>query len=129
MAVVLIVEDHEDTLQVMMRIITIFGHHVLSAETAEAGFAVLAAEKIDLIIVDGMMLGMNGTEFIRLCRADARTAQIPIILHTALTDEQFSRDAIAKGANEVWHKGRLGVDRMRERLEHYMKGGASDGNA
>lgn len=121
---VLVVEDHEDTLEVMAKIIDRFGYRALRAHTAEAGLAVLAAEKVDIIIVDGMMPGMNGTEFIRLCRANLDTAHIPIVLHTALTDEQFSSDAIAKGANEVWHKGRVDIDQMRNRLEHYLKKGA-----
>ena len=125
MRTVLVVEDHEDTLEVMRRIIGSFGYRALGAHTAEAGLAMLVTQKPDIIIVDGMMPGMNGTEFIRLCRANADTALIPIILHTALSDTPFDRDAIAKGANEVWHKGRLDIDQMYSRLEHYLSGKAS----
>lgn len=120
MPTVLVVEDHEDTLEVMAKIIDRFGYRALRAHTAEAGLAMLASEKPDVIIVDGMMPGMNGTEFIRLCRADMNTAHIPIVLYTALTDPKFSEDAIKKGANEVWHKGRIDVDQMRGRLEFYL---------
>lgn len=125
MPTVLVVEDHEDTLEVMAKIIDRFGYRALRADTAEAGLAMLATEKPDVIIADGMMPGMNGTEFIRLCRANAETAHIPIILYTALTDPRFSEDAIKKGANEVWHKGRIEVDQIRERLEFYLKRGMS----
>lgn len=123
MAVVLVVEDHEDTLEVMTKIIGRFGYRAISAPTAEAGLAVLDSQKPDIMIVDGMMPGMNGSEFIRLCRANPETAHIPMILFTAVTDAQFSEDAIRKGANEVWHKGRIEVDQMRERLEHYLQNG------
>lgn len=125
MPTVLVVDDHEDTLDMMMRIIGSFGHRAISAKTGEAGLAIIVSEKPDLIIVDGMMPGMNGTEFIRLCRANQQTALIPIILHTALTDAQFSRDAIEKGVNEVWHKGKLDIDHMRNRLEYYLNNGTS----
>ncbi len=120
MPTILIVEDHEDTLEVMARIVASFSYRPLRAHTAEAAFAVLVTEKPNIIIVDGMMPGMNGAEFTRLCRADSATARIPIILHTAIIDPQFSRDAIEKGVNEVWHKGKLDIDEMRERLEHYL---------
>ncbi|HEX5243698.1 MAG TPA: response regulator [Tepidisphaeraceae bacterium] len=123
MPTVLVVEDHEDTLEVMAKILDRFGYRALRAETAEAGLAVLASEKADIMIVDGMMPGMNGTEFIRLCRANADTAHIPIVLYTALMDVKFSEDAIRKGANEVWHKGRIDVEQMRERLELYLNRG------
>jgi len=129
MPTVLVVEDHEDTLEVMAKIIDRFGYRALRALTAEAGLAMLATEKPDIIIVDGMMPGMNGTEFIRLCRADLNTAHIPVILYTALMDAKFSEDAVRKGANEVWHKGRIDVDQMRERLEHYLRKGIGDGGS
>jgi|GEM_PF-6121631 len=129
MPTVLVVEDHEDTLEVMAKIIDRFGYRALRALTAEAGLAMLATEKPDIIIVDGMMPGMNGTEFIRLCRADLNTAHIPVILYTALMDAKFSEDAVRKGANEVWHKGRIDVDQMQERLEHYLRRGTGDGGS
>ena len=132
MPTVLVVEDHEDMLEVMAKIIDRFGYRALRAHTAEAGLAMLATEKPNIIIVDGMMPGMNGTEFIRLCRADLNTAHIPIILYTALMDAKFSEDAIRKGANEVWHKGRIDVDQMRERLESYLNreaGGEGNSNS
>lgn len=93
----------------------------LTAPTAEAGLAILASEKPNIIIVDGMMLGMTASESIPLCRADAHPAHIPIILHTVLTDVQFSNDATAKGANEVWHKGKVDIGQMRAHLDHYLR--------
>lgn len=129
MPTVLVIEDHEDTLEVMAKIIDRFGYRALRALTAEAGLAMLATEKPDIIIVDGMMPGMNGTEFIRLCRADLNTAHVPVILYTALMDAKFSEDAVRKGANEVWHKGRIDVDQMRARLEHYLRKGTGNGGS
>lgn len=119
-ATVLVVEDHQDTLDMMLKIIRIFGHHALGAETGEAALAILCSQGPDIIIVDGMMPGMTGSEFIRLCRANPQTASIPIILQTAQTSKQFSDEAIGNGANEVWHKGQVHINHMRERLQHYL---------
>jgi len=96
------------------------GHQTLGADTAEAALALLAAERPSLIIVDGMMPGMNGVEFIRLVRANLETATIPIILYTAISDQTFLDNAIEKGANEIWIKGRTDSEQMHARVEHYL---------
>lgn len=123
MGTVLVIDDHADTLFALQKIIKRFGYRVLTATTGEEGLAVLATETPDLVIVDGMMPGMNGPEFIRLCRAHPETATIPIILNTAIGDHLFTDDAIKKGANEVWVKGQVEMEQMRERLAHYLRRG------
>src|SRR4051812_31594280 len=112
MATVLAIDDHADSLNVLRLIVNRCGCRALTAETAEAGLALLTSEMPDLIITDHMMPGMNGVEFIRLCRANAKTAALPIILHTALVEKAFIEDAIKKGANEVWTKGDVGMEQI-----------------
>lgn len=120
MATILLVEDLADTRFVLGRHLTVWGHRVLSASNGEEGMAILASEAPDLIIVDGMMPGMNGTEFIRLTRAQAATATTPIILYTAVSDRAFIEDALSKGANEAWIKGDVTPGEIRERLAQYL---------
>lgn len=119
MGLVLVVEDHFDTREMVQTLLRHWGHETLGAETAEAGLALLATEKPKLIIVDGMMPGMNGAEFIRLVRTNEATMLIPIVLYTAVTDQIFIDNAIEKGANEIWIKGQVETDEMRERIAHY----------
>lgn len=121
MGLVLVVDDDPDTRQLLGRLLSLWGHRTAVAESGEAGFAAITAEKPDLIIVDGMMHGMNGVEFIRLIRADAHTATIPAILYTAVGDQTFTDNAIEKGANEIWIKTQISVDRMQERVATYFR--------
>ena len=120
MGLILIVEDHRDTLAVLQSLCRRWGYTVLGAETGEAGMALLAEQKPDLVIVDGMMPGMNGVEFIRLLRAGETSALIPVILYSAISDHTFAENALEKGANEVWIKGQVEIDQMRERIAHYV---------
>lgn len=120
MGLILVVEDHEDTAYVLLKMLRQWGHEALSAGTGEAGLAILADHKPDLIIVDGMMPGMNGVEFIRLIRAVEATATTPVILYTAVADTAFTDNAIQKGANEIWIKGLVEMDQMKERIDHYL---------
>ena len=126
MATVLVVEDHDDTLRMMLKIVSCFGYRASGAGTGEAGLALIASEKPDIIIVDGMMPGMDGHEFICLCRANPLTAAIPIILHSAVTDPEFGDDAFRKGASEVWIKGNVELEQMRGRLAYYLRNVVGD---
>jgi CheY-like chemotaxis protein len=92
------------------------GYRPLIASTGEEALALLNAETVDLAIVDGMMPGMNGVEFIRLVRADPKMAAIPAVLFTAISQQEFHENAISKGANECWIKGDIEYEQMRERV-------------
>jgi len=120
MGLVLVVDDAQDTLYLLRKLLQRWGHETLTAETGEAGLALLVDHEPDLIIVDGMMPGMNGIEFVRLLRANEKTALVPAILYTALGDHVFTDNAIQKGANEVWVKGKVEYDQMNARVEHYL---------
>jgi CheY-like chemotaxis protein len=119
MGLILVIDDHTDTRKVVQKLLGRWGHQTLDVDTAEAALALLATEKPTLIIVDGMMPGMNGIEFIRLVRANLETATIPIILYTAVSDQTFLDNAIEKGANEIWIKGRTDTEQIQMRVEHY----------
>src|SRR5580765_8027365 len=120
MGLVLVVEDHDDTRDVLLKLLSQWGYETLNAGTGEAGLAVLADRKPDLIIVDGMMPGMNGVEFIRLLRANEATATIPVVLYTAVADPAFTDNALEKGANEIWIKGQIEIEQIKIRVERYF---------
>jgi CheY-like chemotaxis protein len=120
MGLILVVEDHDDTRHVLRMLLRQWGHETVMAETGEEGMAVLSERRPDLVIVDGMMPGMNGVEFIRLMRPGESTANIPIVLYSAISDQVFAENAIEKGANEVWVKGKVDVEQIRGRVAHYV---------
>jgi CheY-like chemotaxis protein len=119
MGLILIVDDHADTRDVLQMFLKQWGHEAITADTGEAAFGLLVNQKPDLIIVDGMMPGMNGIEFIRLLRANEATALIAAVLYTAVADPDFTDNAIAKGAAEIWVKGKMQMDQIRERASFY----------
>lgn len=117
---ILVIDDHADTLEIVRKLMERCGHQTTGVETGEAGLALLATEKPELIIVDGMMPGMNGIEFIRLVRANPETAAIPIILYSAISDQTFLENAIEKGANEVCIKGGEASESIQQRVARYL---------
>ena len=93
------------------------GYEAHGAASGEAALTLLEALTPDLIIVDGMMPGMDGLEFIARVRSrGSRTESIPIIFNTACVDDDFAKAAIQRGASEVWVKSKVNLAQMRERL-------------
>jgi len=60
------------------------GYEVLSANNGEAGLKLVETEKLDLILLDLMLPGMNGLE---ICRSIRQNSEMPIIILTAKEGE------------------------------------------
>ena len=63
------------------------GFTVVDTEDAELAMSKLDAILPDMMLVDWMLPGMNGPEFVRRVRQDELTKSIPIIMLTARSDE------------------------------------------
>jgi DNA-binding response OmpR family regulator len=92
--------------------------------------------KVDLILMDIMMPGIDGLEACRSIKADPRMADVPVIMVTAVTDADSLRRAFAAGAIDYIRKPILGVElvarvctvltmtaemAMRKRREHDLE--------
>lgn len=76
------------------------GHQLHSAATTVQAKQLIATEKIDLAIVDWMLPGGSGLEFVRWLRKQERYAQLPIIMLTARNDEDDLTIGLEAGADD-----------------------------
>ena len=83
MAVILVVEDHAMSRQMLKTLFGYGGHRVLEAADGTAALALARLENPDLIISDIVMPTMDGLQFIRLLRAEKGLDAIPVIFYTA----------------------------------------------
>jgi two-component system chemotaxis sensor kinase CheA len=92
------------------------GHDVLTAEDGLEGLAVLGqnADKIDLILTDIEMPNLDGFEFTRRLRKDARFAKLPVIAITSLMGEEAELRGKQVGITEYLIK--LDRERIMERV-------------
>ncbi|HYW11272.1 MAG TPA: response regulator [Longimicrobium sp.] len=81
---ILLVDDEDDIREVaQMSLEMTAGWDVVTASSGAEGLRMAAAERPDAILLDVMMPGMDGPATARALKADAATADIPIILLTA----------------------------------------------
>jgi DNA-binding response OmpR family regulator/DNA-binding CsgD family transcriptional regulator len=95
--VVLIVDDVPDNLSVLHDALDESGYSVLVATHGEAALQRAAQALPDIVLLDAMMPGMDGFEVARRLKADARTAHIPIIFMTGLTETEYLVAALEAG--------------------------------
>jgi len=100
---IVLVEDDPDLLQLLP---TLFPPHwtCLTTSTAEQGW-VLAVEKMpDLVITDLMLPGESGFDLTRRLKEDDRTAHIPVIILTALGNEEQRLTGLGLSADSFMGK-------------------------
>ena len=88
----ILLADDEENLRVLVEM-TLEGPDVriLHAANGEATLAVARREHPDLILLDWRMPGKNGIEVARELRAEPATADIPIVMLTAMGSEEDRR--------------------------------------
>ncbi|RKQ87175.1 response regulator receiver domain-containing protein [Solirubrobacter pauli] len=101
---VLVADDDEDILQLVSFRLQRAGYTVVTAADGPQALAAAREHQPDLAVLDVMMPGLNGYEVTRQLRADAATAQIPVILLTARVQEADVSRGFEAGADDYLRK-------------------------
>ncbi|HQR10422.1 MAG TPA: response regulator [Casimicrobiaceae bacterium] len=88
MKLILIIEDNEKNMKLVRDILQVKGYETMEAGSAEDGLAMAAARKPDLVLMDIQLPGMNGIDALCELRANAATADIPVVAVTASVMQQ-----------------------------------------
>jgi len=80
-----LVVDDDDSIRMVAEVAleSVGGWEVLSADGGVAALELAATHRLDVILLDVMMPGLDGLETFRRLAADPATADIPVILVTA----------------------------------------------
>jgi DNA-binding response OmpR family regulator/DNA-binding CsgD family transcriptional regulator len=95
--VVLIVDDVPDNLSVLHDALDESGYTVLIATGGEAALQRADQALPDIVLLDAMMPGMDGFEVAKRLKASPKTAHIPIIFMTGLTETEHLVAALEAG--------------------------------
>ena len=83
MATVLLVDDDTKFLRPLQILLEADGYRVLTAQDGEEATAVTVMATPDIVVTDWMMPRVDGVAFCRRLKADAATADIPVVLLSA----------------------------------------------
>ena len=104
MPTILIVDD-ETPIREMIRVsLELSGFNCLEADSAKSAMPIILNHRPNLILLDWMMPGVSGLEFLRRIRRDGSIRDIPVILLTAKDGDQNSVQALNSGADDYIRK-------------------------
>lgn len=97
---VLAVDDIPLNVLLVQKMLSRFNFRLKTASNGQQALDSVAAEKPDLILLDLMMPGIDGFEVIRRLRADPATADIQIVILSALNSNEDVVKGFNVGAND-----------------------------
>jgi diguanylate cyclase (GGDEF)-like protein/PAS domain S-box-containing protein len=103
-ATLLIVDDEAHVLKLLSLVLNNQGYQTLTARSGEQALDMVEDDPPDLILLDVMMPGMDGYEVARRLKASKITANIPIIMLTALGEHSARVAGLEAGAEEFLSK-------------------------
>jgi CheY-like chemotaxis protein len=96
----LVVDDNEMNRDMLSRRLEKAGYHVQTAADGARALDLIAAEPIDLVLLDIEMPGLSGLDVLREVRKTRTSLQLPILMATARSDSQDVVEALEAGAND-----------------------------
>lgn len=99
-AKILIIEDNEDTRELLKYNLAASGYEVADAADGHDGLEAARAFTPDLILLDLMLPGMDGLEVCRRLKQAPETARVPVIMLTARGEEVDRIVGLELGADD-----------------------------
>jgi len=110
---VLVVEDEEETAELLRDLLHEFGYEPLLVRSAEAARSALDTERPDVILLDLRLPLMSGLDFLQIDRV--RAARPPIVVVSGVATEEEARECLLRGALDFVGKP-LNADLLRQVL-------------
>jgi CheY-like chemotaxis protein len=117
---ILVVDDNADVCRTLSRLLKHMGFDADCAFSGSEALIHLRKNKPALVLLDYMMPDMNGLEVLAEVKSDVQTAEIPVVMLTAVSDDATARSALGQGAAAYWIKGHIDYDRLRQDVSKYV---------
>src|SRR5262245_57661920 len=101
---ILVVDDEPGITRMLQFLFEHHGFEVKRAHSTAQGMSMLAAEIPDLVVLDFMMPHLTGVELCRFIRRDPRTSHVPVIVYSAVSNDENIQAAMEAGATRFLEK-------------------------
>lgn len=118
---ILVLDDDPDICTMIKMVLDYHGYEAIDSDTEEKANDLLASGPVDLIIMDMLLSGADGSEICRRLKQDEKTAAIPIMMFSAHPNAR--KICLAAGAddfiskpfemNELLEKIRSNIEKKR----------------
>ena len=116
---ILIVEDNNDSRDLLAKFIILFGYDAIEADSGREAIGKALEMHPDLILMDMYLPDLIGAKIIACLKANPATRDIPVIITSAFLERTVRNHALRAGAVEILEKP-FSITIMREVLDRYL---------
>jgi two-component system sensor histidine kinase/response regulator len=124
----LIVDDEPFNIRLLERVLA-QDYQIVGAGSGEEALSLLEQQPFDVVLLDIMMPGVSGLQVLQTLRSQPETADLPVILVSAMSDSDHVARGLQMGANDYVTKpmdievarARVDVQVMLKRLQDERK--------
>ncbi len=100
----LIIEDNEDNMVLMRRLLDKFGYKTIEATTGKEGFEMTREKRPDFVLLDIQLPDMNGIEVLKMIRENETTKYVCVIAVTSYAMSGDRERLMEAGCDEYIEK-------------------------
>ena len=116
---VLIIDDEIHIRRLISQMLELAGYQVLEAASGPEALRLIEQTRPDVITCDIFMPGMSGFDVLEALKSEPVTAEIPVIMLTALGQEKDTKRAMELGAADYVTKP-FGTTKLAETIEQQL---------
>jgi CheY-like chemotaxis protein len=120
MPTVMVVDDTAIIRETVARILRKEGYTTVCASNGKEALETIQAAAPDIMLLDIMMPEMDGMATLAHLRQNPRWHSLPIIMMTALSDDEHQSKAEMLGASDYMVKARVSIDQMLQRMRRLL---------
>lgn len=115
---ILVLDDDPDICIMIKMVLDYYGYTAIDADTEEKAKDIISSNHVDLVIMDMLLSGADGTDICRLLKQDQTTSSIPILMFSAHPTARET--CLAAGADDFISKP-FEMNDMMARINFFLQ--------
>ncbi|OGX32294.1 MAG: hypothetical protein A3D27_01115 [Omnitrophica WOR_2 bacterium RIFCSPHIGHO2_02_FULL_46_37] len=117
---ILVIDDSRLNLGIISQALSQAGFEVATANNGNEELEKFKKEKIDLVILDLILPGLDGFGFLQICKNDPLIKHIPVIVLTGRDSLEEIEKTKRLGALECFVKHRMPPNKIKDYIKSYF---------
>ena len=117
-ALILVLDDDPDICIMIKMVLDYYGYDAMDAENEETATKIISSNHVDLLIMDMLLSGVDGTDICRRLKLDKQTSSIPILMFSA--HPTAKETCLAAGADDFISKP-FEMNDMMEKISFFLE--------
>ena len=117
-SLILVLDDDPDICIMIKMVLDYYGYDAMDAENEENARKIISSNHVDLLIMDMLLSGVDGTDICRQLKQDKKTSSIPILMFSA--HPTAKETCLAAGADDFISKP-FEMNDMMDKISFFLE--------